>query len=181
MKVERKGSSDKDFIVGILRIFNQVFVLGVIGLTALFFYRYMNQPPIPRVEVRERPHLSNTENEVSQISLTDQQGFYRYYNRISNRDIFESPWEKPQPPKPDLEPELEPVKPKIVLPELQTLVRIAGIVVDQENSQAIVEDLKGGETRFMHKGDIVHGARLVDIREDKVVFIYDEERVELKP
>lgn len=179
MKVARNEGAGSGATVGILKLFNRLFIVAVVWLAAYLAFRYMQQPPLPRIDVADAPFQAQGPGAVNRTVFDDQAGFFDFYNRIAGRDIFESPWEKPQPIQPDVEP--APAPPKIALPPLESLIRIAGIVVDQENSQAIVEDLRGGEVKFMREGQEVHGARLAEIREDRVVFIYDEERVELKP
>ena len=68
-----------------------------------------------------------------------------------------------------------------VQPDLSTFMRLAGIIMQQDDSQVIIEDLRQGETFFVSKGQDILGARLVDVFEDKAVFIYNNERVELTP
>lgn len=66
------------------------------------------------------------------------------------------------------------------LPALHTRIKLIGILMDK-NSTAIVEDLKERQTHFLSKGERIGEVQLEDIQEDKVIFLYDNERVEMTP
>ena len=53
-------------------------------------------------------------------------------------------------------------------------------MLDQD-PKAILEDIKSQQTFFVSEGEEVMGATLKQIQEDKLIFIYNGQRVELVP
>jgi len=66
------------------------------------------------------------------------------------------------------------------LPALHKRIKLIGILIDSD-SKAIVEDLKEKQTQFLSKGESLGSAVLEDIREDKVLFKYANEIIEMTP
>jgi len=69
---------------------------------------------------------------------------------------------------------------KKTLPALHNRIKLLGILYDQ-NAKAIIEDLKEKQVHFLSKGESLGSILLEEIKEDKVVFQYDNERVEMTP
>lgn len=89
---------------------------------------------------------------------------------LAERDLFESPWEKPT----DIESAGQ------MGGELSDQLQLIGILLDQD-PKAVVFQLSTKETSFLSKGDKISDAVLDEILEDRVIFIYNEEKVEMKP
>ena len=66
------------------------------------------------------------------------------------------------------------------LPALHKRIKLIGILIDSD-SKAIVEDLKEKQTHFLSKGESLGSAVLEDIQEDKVLFKYANEIIEMTP
>ena len=71
--------------------------------------------------------------------------------------------------------------PQIVSPVNQDLMAryvVQGIIHDQ-NPMAIIKDVQGNKTYFLHRSEVLEGAQLVDIRENHVIFNRGGEIMEL--
>lgn len=64
--------------------------------------------------------------------------------------------------------------------DLSGRYRLVGLIVD-DHPQIIVEDQTTNETRFLKPGDSLDGAVLEDIQDGRALFVYNGQRVELKP
>ncbi|MCB9747413.1 MAG: hypothetical protein H6755_03300 [Candidatus Omnitrophica bacterium] len=100
--------------------------------------------------------------------------FNYYQGELDKRNFFEAPWEKPQIEKRE-EQVKEPPKPKI---DLKTLINLVGIVLD-DDPKAVIEDLKTQETVFLSIGQEINEAKLIEIHEEKIIFLYHEEKQEI--
>jgi type II secretory pathway component PulC len=166
-------------VMGLLRFFNGFFMVVSVIFLALVVYRYM---------MLTREDFNSEEMVAPMVQPSGAGNNQMLWNpdtmdRVSfsgswSRDLFEAPWEKPQIiVDPVTEPEIV-VKKNI---DLSSLFRLAGIIIDSQESQVIVEDLAAGEVFFVNQGQEIFGAKLVEIFEDRAVFIYENERVELTP
>jgi len=63
-------------------------------------------------------------------------------------------------------------------PVLQKRIKLIGILLDGD-SKAIVEDVQEKQVHFLSMGESVGTVLLEDIRRDKVIFVYNNERVEM--
>ena len=66
------------------------------------------------------------------------------------------------------------------LTELNKKLKLVGILFDA-NPTAIIEDQTTQQTLFMSPGDMVDNIKLEKIQPDKVIFLYNDQRVELTP
>lgn len=164
--------------LGILGFLNRVFIVAAIAFFSLATYRYLTLVK-DSGDIGDISPLSSSDVQMEGNRVSGFFGpeFVLGQNRAWERDLFEAPWEKPQLA------EVVPESGEVVnpAPDLTLVFRLAGIVMDQNESQVIVEDLQQGETIFVSRGQDVLGARLVEIFEDRAVFIYQNERVELTP
>ena len=92
-----------------------------------------------------------------------------YLSAVQSRDIFLAPWERPMAQDATA----------AVAINLNEEFKILGIVLDRD-PKVIVED-KNGQTSFLSKGDLMSGAELLEIREDRAVFLYNGQKVEILP
>lgn len=170
------GDIRKDSTIGLLKFFNRVFVLVSICSLAFLIYKYFELEKVQSQKVRVEPATDGAvSNDVASNLIVNPEEFFTAVPEVAvTRDIFEAPWEKPQEA-------VVPGQEAVVGPDLKTVVRVAGIVLDQSNSQVIVEDLVSGETVFLSKGQEIKGAQLTEIFENKAVFLYQNQNVELTP
>ncbi|HBR14546.1 MAG TPA: hypothetical protein DD723_03250 [Candidatus Omnitrophica bacterium] len=121
---------------------------------------------------------------VKEFFLPSRQFFDFYQNEMSGRDIFKSLWE--EEPKgesvPQPQPILQPAFPIDTnpVPLLQGQLKVVGIVLG-DVPEAIVEDLQTHETVFLKRGERLGEALVDEILKDKVIFVYNNQRVELAP
>ena len=92
-----------------------------------------------------------------------------YVNGINKRDLFMPA---------DVPPEPENTMLPVAIPALEKKIKLIGIMVDKD-SKAIVEDLQNKQTHFLSRGDSIGTVLLEEIREDKVIFMYNNKRFEL--
>jgi hypothetical protein len=97
--------------------------------------------------------------------------FAVYAKGLQERDLFRSIQDRVRTDRPAL---------KKALPALHKRIKLIGILLD-EDSKAIVEDLKEKQTHFLSRGESLGTVFLEDIQEDKVIFMYNNERVEMTP
>lgn len=95
--------------------------------------------------------------------------FDSYKQTMESRDIFQAPWEKPIETMPSSTASTSAVAGQL---------KLVGIVLDQD-PKAIVEDLATQQTFFVSPGGKIGNATVAEIREDKVILIFGQERVEL--
>lgn len=105
------------------------------------------------------------------IAVMEVRPFDSYKPEIEGRDIFEAPWEKPVQPVPVL---------GASAAELTKQLKLVGILLDKD-PKAIVEDLGTQQTFFVSPGERIGSALVSEIREDKVILIFGQEKVELVP
>ena len=63
-------------------------------------------------------------------------------------------------------------------PDLGSKIRLIGILMDKD-PKAIVEDLQDQQTHFLSRGEAIGTILLEDIQADKVIFVYDNQRIEM--
>jgi hypothetical protein len=98
------------------------------------------------------------------------------YDIILQRNIFAPLKDIPQ--QQTGEPQKK-VLPIIKLPELDEVLELKGTFVTPEKSFAILENKKTKEMDFHHTGDTVESALIKDIKENRVIFEYGFEMIEL--
>ena len=104
------------------------------------------------------------------VSKLETRSFSDYEGRIKQRDFFEFPWEKTNT--------MAANAPANPVSDLSKQFKLVGIVLDRD-PKAIIEDLRTKETLFMSKGERIGDAVLQDIQEDKAIFLYNNEKIEL--
>ncbi len=95
---------------------------------------------------------------------------YTYYaQKIKTKDIFESPVYKSSGEG----------RPLASAPELTKKFKLVGIVLDNNNPEAIIEDLETKKTIFLHQGEGINDAVVSEIREGKVILLYQGQNIEI--
>lgn len=112
---------------------------------------------------------SEKEEELS-IASIEVRPFDSYKQTMEGRDIFQAPWEKP----------VEAPVSGISGSELIKQLKLVGILLDKD-PKAIVEDLGTQQTFFVSPGERIGNAVVQEIRQDKVILIFGQEKVELVP
>lgn len=146
-----------------------IVILGLVGYVVVnhLLFKKENEPVLfAPVEPKGNQKQKQTTPKVKSTK-----SFSSYEQVIGQRDIFQSPWEKPKVQNAFI---------SSTLSELKKKIKLVGIVVDEE-SIAIIEDVKSRETSFLTVGESISGAQIEEITEEKVVFILNDERVEFKP
>ncbi len=164
-------SFGKGFHVDILSLVNGLLLLAALGVLSFLigkFFIFNNKPMIITEEQVESPVKKNTEAQPLTKSSAD---FDTYKNQIGQRDIFQLPWER------EVIPETADTN---LTQDLSQQIKVIGILLDND-PKAIVEDITGQQTLFMSKGEHIGNAVLEDIQEDKVIFMYNNKKVELAP
>jgi hypothetical protein len=161
---------------------NRLLLAAAVVFAGLAGFRYQSMAGRAAGQYDRRVGSGDHGVVANQIDLSMFEAAAPVQNRWGGRDIFGAPWESPREDASTSVPPAVDVPPAAVRgPELSSVIRLAGIVMDQSASQIIVEDLAQNQTVFLSEGQDILGARLVDISEDKAVFIYQNERVELTP
>jgi len=68
--------------------------------------------------------------------------------------------------------------PKKELRDLIKNLTLMGIISEEE-PQAIIEDKSTGKSYFLKKGELINGVKIVEIKSNKVVLEYEEQRFDL--
>ena len=108
---------------------------------------------------------------LTAFKMEEPKAFHFYEETVKARDVFLPFGERTRADTAALEK---------ALPALHQRIKLIGILVDND-SKAIIEDLQEKQTHFLSRGETIGTALLEDIREDKVIFLYDNEHVELAP
>lgn len=111
------------------------------------------------------------EEEGVPVAAVEVRPFDSYKPAMEGRDIFQAPWEKPAQ---------EVSVPNASVAELTKQLKLVGILLD-EDPKAIVEDLGTKQTFFVSPGEQIGNAVVGEIRPDKVILIFGQEKVELVP
>jgi hypothetical protein len=171
----RRAQGDSEPRNGLLAFAPRVLMAAALGLAVYGAAQYVTfnpQQAVPDVSFGEDSEDSEEEApDFAPLEITEGQTFDAYRESMEARDIFQAPWEKPAAGgAPAGNPALE----------LAKNLRVVGILLDAD-PKAIIEDMAMKQTFFVSPGDRVGGALLEEIREDRVILIFNEERVELVP
>lgn len=157
--------------VSVLDTGNQILIIVIavlLGYVAIKFFSPQQTIPEP-VSAQ-----AVTEQEIPATDIANMQvkSFEAYEEGITARNLFE-------PLRSD-DLKLDPRVMRKALPALHKRIKLIGILIDSD-SKAIVEDLKEKQTHFLSKGESLGSAVLEDIQEDKVLFRYANEIIEMTP
>jgi hypothetical protein len=117
------------------------------------------------------PSTKEEEEEGLPVAAIEVRPFDVYKPAMEGRDIFQAPWEKPAQ---------EVSAPNASAAELAKQLKLVGILLDKD-PKAIVEDLGTHQTFFVSPGEQIGNAVVGEIRPDKVILIFGQEKVELVP
>jgi len=152
---------------------NRLLIIMSIGIVVFFALRLWNNGQNTNDIILDSFVIAGEGSHSSQdVTFSEIKPFNYYKKRIEERDIFELPWEKIKSSK------IERFDSKI--PELGRHIKVIGIVLDQD-PKVIIENLKTRETLFLSKGERYGDMILQEIYEDKAVFLYNNEQIELAP
>ncbi len=159
-----------------LSLWNRILVILIIGIWAVILARYSSEekrrPMKPQSALVDSLDSAGKDApDSTPLGVVEAKPFEFYAGKIEGRDVFEAPWEKPA---------LDSQSPADPALGLSKRLKVVGILLD-EDPKAIIEDLETKQTFFLspkeRMGDIV----VDEIREDKVIVIFNEEKVELTP
>ncbi|MCK5013311.1 MAG: hypothetical protein KAS66_05795 [Candidatus Omnitrophica bacterium] len=156
---------------GTMRLFdigNRLLVVLIIGLLGYVLIKYFS--------TGENTDLTFPGDEVivekvssSALTVDKPKPFELYARALEARDLFQPIRDRLKPETPAL---------KKALPALHKRIKLIGILLDGD-SKVIVEDLKAKQTHFLSRGESIGAVFLEEIREDKVIFMYNDQRVEM--
>lgn len=166
--MRRNYNSEKRGSASILDAGNQILIIVVAGLLGYVVIKFFSPQQVLLDSTLERS-AGDQEIAARDIAASAVKPFKIYEKGIKARGLFE-------PLKSSLKPDLRALQK--ALPALHKRIRLIGILMDSD-PKAIVEDLKEKQTHFLSKGENLGAVFLEDIREDKVIFKYDNERIEM--
>ena len=128
--------------------------------------------PAPAQEATDTPVSSDN-------SLLQAKPFSVYAQTLSERDIFASPFQKPLVDTPAAA-SSEPAPAPTPTFDLSQNYKLVGIILDND-PQAVIEDIRNQRTLFLSKGDQLEGGVLDEISDGRVVFLFNNQRIEMAP
>ena len=137
----------------------------VISVGYAIFESILPQPSVKIDVITESISIEEPDKEPIDIMLPKPYSYYSQY--IDSRDIFEESFLSDKDSDASLGSNLSDI----------TLV---GIVLD-DIPQAIFEHNKDQETYFLKEGDSIEDIKVEEITEGKVIVLFEDEEVELKP
>jgi len=152
-----KEEKAKNFLAPI----NSLMLIIAVGLLGYLFYELFYED---KSEEKVLEVVAVQPEQPAVLVLPEEAPFSYYENQIKKRDIFERSEKGVVAVAADS--------------ALSKNFRLVGIVLG-ETPEAIVEDLPGKRTLFLHVGDSVEEAEIIRIEEGKVVFFYQDEEFEL--
>lgn len=169
----KRAQGKKEPRIDLLSVAPYFLMAAALGLTVYGTVQYLtfnpeqiaSSVPLPEEAPEEAPEIVPREPATAQelVSDTSPEG-------TGTRDIFQAPWEKPAAAAPA----------GSAAVELAKNLKVVGILLDAE-PKAIIEDVAMKQTFFVSPGEHVGGALLEEVKEDRVILIFNEERVELVP
>ncbi len=155
----------------VLKLTNRLLVVPILALAGTIAVNYFSaRDNEPASENKEPKAKKKKEHNIKiDLTLPKQRPFSYYQKKFEERDIFLSPWDKPQDSS---------AAPAAVEQDLREKFTLVGIILDQD-PKAVVEDNASHETYFLSKGDSVADASVEAIEESRVIFLFNGERVEL--
>lgn len=143
-------------------------IIVIIGYIVYKFY-YLKEP----VASLSSPVIENpfelTAGEGVLATELGTKPFSYYQEKMKSRDLFILPWDASSD-----------TQAKEVPLEISQKLKLVGIVLDRD-PQAIMEDLGTNQTVFLSKGQTIYNATLTEIKEDKVIFLYNDEKIVFTP
>ena len=161
------------FNFDVLKWSNRILLAASFLIFIYIFHQYIEGRGKENVLLTSLERMKNEEKKsekvhVPKISFPAGKPFSFYQEKIQQRDIFQAPWDKPK--------ENAPADASLTS-DLNKQLKLVGILLD-EDSKAIMENVQTKETVFLSVGDNIVGATLEEIREDKVIFRVNDEKVE---
>jgi hypothetical protein len=142
-----------------------VVICSLVGyVTVMFFTVSASEEDLVMANVHR-----DTAPTVDRLAAFQAQPLSVYLDGIAQRDLFEPM---------DFQAASGNPMPSVALPALEQRIKLIGILVDKD-SKAIVQDLQDQQTHFLSRGDSIGPVFLEEIREDKVIFMYNNQRFEM--
>jgi len=152
-----------------LRFLNRLLLVVIVLVAAYISMRYFVMERDETQVAQEGAETKEGEETVKAISKPQKQKPFEVYQDVmSRRNVFISPWEKGGGQLTTGE----------VPHDLSRQVRIVGIVLDKD-PKVIVEDIVNKQTVFLSPGERIGNAVVEEIQEGKVIFLFNDEKVEL--
>ena len=127
--------------------------------------------PSFQTQIAEDIYSPSGKGEGMPVPAIEVRPFEPYKQTMEGRDVFQAPWERPVQ---------EVAASNVSAAELAKQLKLVGILLDKD-PKAIVEDLGTHQTFFVSPGERIGNAVVGEIRQDKVILIFGQEKVELVP
>ena len=158
--------------IRVLAVTACVILIFVLNKYALLWTKSPVAPePSFQTQITEDVSFLSGKGEGSPVPAVETRPFESYKQTMEGRDVFQAPWERPAREVPI---------PNASATELAKQLKLVGILLDKD-PKAIVEDLATQQTFFLSPGERIGNAVVGEIRQDKVILIFGQEKVELVP
>ncbi len=179
------GEADGNTSVDFWAVSNRILTVVACGIFLFIVLRYSFQvqpdtivlpPGEETVETEDRyaePTVTAkpTGGSAKQMDISDSRPFDFYREEIARRDLFQNPWQGPGSGTPSSSGSAV---------EISKQLKLVGILLD-DDPKAIIEDAATKQTFFISPGERIGEALVEEIRGDRVILVFHEERVELVP
>lgn len=164
-----KGSKNKNK-GDILKPVNNILFLILLVVSAYAVMSYLESTKASKRAINAATYKDGQDLKSAGRQKENIKPYLYYQSVLEQRDIFMSPWERPA----------DATASNLSSLEFSKQFRLVGIVVD-DNPQAIIEDVAASQTVFVTEGGKVGSAIVEEIKEGKVILLYNNDRIELVP
>ncbi|OGX37657.1 MAG: hypothetical protein A3G91_04570 [Omnitrophica WOR_2 bacterium RIFCSPLOWO2_12_FULL_50_9] len=164
---EAEGNARRDF----LDVSNRVLAVAAAGIFLSLVLWYSLKGRLTTEDMTLGDGAAEKIPVWEQGDISDPRPFDFYDEEIAGRDFFQNPWQKSEGTASSLAGSAS---------EIGRQLKLVGILLDND-PKAIIEDAATQQTFFVSTGERIGEALVEEIREDKVILIFHEEKVELVP
>ncbi len=147
-------------------------ILGFLAAAGTLFLLLDFWMGMPRIKKVQRLETAARTLDIGNLNIEKLGPLTYYLQEIGGRNIFALAAVSKTA-------EADSAEPSIELTNLIDGLRVAGIIWS-EAPQAIIEDIKTGETYLLNRGGKLKQARVKEILKDRVILSYHDEEIELK-
>lgn len=165
--LKKQSQGTKDLSFSFVKSINRLLIVVCAGIMAYIGFVYVGGRTLSE-EVIFANKTERTEKIAQMQDKGERKSFDYYESMLSENNIFLAPWER------ETGVAIEGSRQT----DLGKNLNLVGIILDEQPT-AIIEDLKSKQTLFMNIGDKVNGAELNAVLEDRAVFLYNGQTIEL--
>lgn len=156
-----------------LSLLQKVLFIVFLAMISFIGYRYLTEPMDSVVE-DDSIKTPSPKDAKAVSTIESPKPFEDYEQQLKDRNLFLFPWEKPVSKEKTEDATAVPIV------SLSSQMQIKGILLDQD-PKVVLQDLIKDETVILSIGESLNGAAVKEIHEDKVIFTYNNQTVELLP